>query len=52
MNFALQFGGGRVVDREDRFRAVGDLEREIAGLEAEAERVAAEVRDLVGEVPF
>ena len=29
-----------------------ELEREIAGLEAEAERVAEEARELAGEVPF
>jgi archaellum component FlaC len=29
-----------------------ELEREIAGLQAEAERVAEEARELAGEVPF
>ncbi len=29
-----------------------EVEREIAGLKAEAERVAAEARELAGEVPF
>ena len=29
-----------------------ELEREIAGLNAEAERVAEEARELAGEVPF
>lgn len=29
-----------------------ELEREIAGLEAEAERVAEKARELAGEVPF
>jgi len=29
-----------------------ELEQEIASLEAEAEKVAEEVRELAGEVPF
>jgi hypothetical protein len=29
-----------------------ELEREIAGLQAEAERVAKEARELAGELPF
>jgi cell division protein FtsB len=29
-----------------------ELEQEIAGLQAEAERVAEEARELAGEVPF
>ncbi len=29
-----------------------ELEQEIAGLKAEAERVVAEARELAGEVPF
>ncbi len=29
-----------------------ELEREIGGLKAEAERIAEEARELVGEVPF
>ena len=29
-----------------------ELEQEIAGLKAEAERVAEEARELAGEVPF
>jgi len=48
----------REVERDDQ--AIGritaaqreELEREIAGLEKEAERVAEEARELAGEVPF
>ncbi|MFM2199663.1 MAG: hypothetical protein RLZZ505_3095 [Verrucomicrobiota bacterium] len=48
----------REVERDDqaieRIAAVQreELEREIAGLQAEAERVAEEARELAGEVPF
>ena len=38
----------------DRIAAAqrGELEEEIANLQAEAERVAEEARELAGEVPF
>lgn len=38
--------GGIVAGQRD------ELEQEIAGLKAEAERVAEEARELAGEVPF